>query len=345
MVRTRAARPALVTTRLERRSSHRSIAFSARRVGGRAQGVEPGQLLGEARLHVVQQRNAVAAGEQRGREGGLLDRVDAAVARGVDEPRRSAHIERHVEDDLPEGQADRHALEPEGVGRPEDAQARNGDVRPDREGQEVNGTPELAQRLEDLADGDRGSPVLVKRLRSHDQNAATGDFRHAVIDRGRLRPPAAKRRRVPRACCRGSGAHRCGSLHTPEPPKCILLLRLQATTADQARSSRPTVRTQYRAATAEISVIHTVLGKQDSCLPGAPWRRPRGWNVVSDRRGGAEVGQDASLAARPAGDADLAAVEDQEVGEQRPVVLREERHQVLLDLHRIVMPRQPEQIG
>ena len=60
---------------------------------------------------------------------------------------------------------------------------------PDRERQEVDGTAELAERLEDLADGDGRAPVLVERLGSHDQNATTGDFRHAVIGHGRARRP------------------------------------------------------------------------------------------------------------------------------------------------------------
>ena len=138
----------------------------------------------------------MAASEHRGREGRLFHRVNAAVARRVDHPMQRPH-QRHIEDHLAEGEADRHAAEAEWVGRPQNAQARNVDVVPDRKRQQVDGTPKLAQRLEDLADGDGSSPVLVERLGSHDQNAATGDFRVTVT--GRV---VAGSKMVPSGICR-----------------------------------------------------------------------------------------------------------------------------------------------
>src|SRR5215208_4217034 len=57
------------------------------------------------------------------------------------------------------------------------------------------------------------------------------------------------------------------------------------------------------------------------------------------RRRRADVAQRAVGALRLAGVADAAAVEDQEVRQHRPAVAREERHQRLLDLDRVGLPR------
>ena len=63
---------------------------------------------------------------------------------------------------------------------------------------------------------------------------------------------------------------------------------------------------------------------------------------TSTRLDGQRSLSDAALAARRARVADAPAVPDQQVREAVPVRARDEPHQVALDLHRILLPRQPE---
>src|SRR5688572_10757145 len=58
-----------------------------------------------------------------------------------------------------------------------------------------------------------------------------------------------------------------------------------------------------------------------------------------------QIPQRTLLAQGPTGDADLPAVEDEEVREQRPFLSRNELYQILLDLHRIGIPREAEPEG
>src|SRR2546425_389950 len=60
-------------------------------------------------------------------------------------------------------------------------------------------------------------------------------------------------------------------------------------------------------------------------------------------RARAQSVDDALLALRPPRDAHAAPVQDQRVREPRPLVARHERHQVALDLHRVLLCRQTEQ--
>src|SRR5205085_7089667 len=64
-----------------------------------------------------------------------------------------------------------------------------------------------------------------------------------------------------------------------------------------------------------------------------------------DAARGAEVVDDAVLAAGRAGDADAAAVPDQQMREETPILARHEPLQVALDLYRVLLPRQPESLG
>jgi hypothetical protein len=129
------------------------------------------ELLGQARLHVVDDRDAEPPPEQHRGERRLLDGVDAGVAvvriEALDQPRH----QRHVEDHLGEREADRHLPYPKGIGSAEVADARDVERLADRVGQQVDVIGELGERLQELAHRDRRSTVFVERLRSDNQHA------------------------------------------------------------------------------------------------------------------------------------------------------------------------------
>src|SRR5919201_2719789 len=75
-----------------------------------------------------------------------------------------------------------------------------------------------------------------------------------------------------------------------------------------------------------------------------PRCQARAWHRIgaSDTARRAQVGQDALLAERAAGDADSPTVPDQEVREAAPLLARDELLEVELALHRVVLLRQAE---
>ena len=131
------------------------------------------QLLGQARLHVVQQRDAVTPREHRRRERRLLECVNAGIPLATKEVSEGTD-EADIEEQLLRREPDRHLRETEGVGRPQDPKPGKLDVLADRKSQEIHPVAQLAQRLQHLSQGDGGSPVLVERLRGHHEYPAPG---------------------------------------------------------------------------------------------------------------------------------------------------------------------------
>src|SRR5687767_10318053 len=80
-------------------------------------------------------------------------------------------------------------------------------------------------------------------------------------------------------------------------------------------------------------------------LNGTGRRGASAGELCGDAGGWAEVVEEAVAALRAAGDADLAAVEDQAEGEAAPILRGEEGADLVLDLHRVLGLRQAQPAG
>ena len=117
----------------------------------------------------------MASSKDQRRQRRLFQRVDA----GVSLPRESLAQrtnQRCIQQQLADGETDRHAADREWVAGPKDPQSGEMDVAADRKGEQIHLVPQLAHRLEHLAERDRGAAVLVERLWSDREDPARGDL-------------------------------------------------------------------------------------------------------------------------------------------------------------------------
>jgi hypothetical protein len=122
-----------------------------------------GELLRQARLHVVDHRHPEPLAQEHAREGRLLHGVNARVP-SLGEPAEQLRDQGDVEQDLGEGEADGHPPQVERVRGAEIPHSGNLDRPPDRERDHVHVIRELRERLKELMHGDWSPTVFVKRL-------------------------------------------------------------------------------------------------------------------------------------------------------------------------------------
>ena len=89
----------------------------------------------------------------------------------ADRPTERGYRERQVERDLRERRADPHAPDKRRPERPENPQARELDVTPERIGDEIDGMAQVEERADTVILAERRSPGLEERLRRNHQNA------------------------------------------------------------------------------------------------------------------------------------------------------------------------------
>ena len=131
---------------------------------------EAAELLGQARLHVVDHRHPEAMPQHHRREGRLLDGMDAAVAAaGGSAGSAPAGVSGRAPASPGRG---RSAPAAPGTGWARgSADARDVDRAPHRVGQHVDLVVQLRERAQELVHRDRRPAVLVERLRCDDQDA------------------------------------------------------------------------------------------------------------------------------------------------------------------------------
>ncbi len=126
------------------------------------------QLLGEARVHVVQVRDAEPSRQPDAEQPGLLVRMDRIVLPPPRLPERG-HDQVAVEQDLGPGRPDGHARQPRRTAGPDDAQIRQRHVRTKRVRDEVHKMPQLYQRLDPVVLAEGRAAGLEEGLRRQHQ--------------------------------------------------------------------------------------------------------------------------------------------------------------------------------
>ena len=111
-----------------------------------------------------------------GKERRFLYRVDTGVL-PLSELPAECGAQRQIEQEFLAGESDGNGADVEWIRRSHNAEPRDLHVDADREGQHVYGVSELAERLQNLADCDGGSTILIKRLRRYNENPALRYFR------------------------------------------------------------------------------------------------------------------------------------------------------------------------
>ncbi len=130
----------------------------------------PGQLLGNARLHVVDDGNAAPASRQDCQKRALLDSVYAQVTLPANLPADGKHQER-IQPKLAQRESDRHVSQPSRICHAQVAYAGDRHGLAHRERQQVDRVRELTQRSQHATERYRSPPVLVERLRSHHEDS------------------------------------------------------------------------------------------------------------------------------------------------------------------------------
>jgi hypothetical protein len=136
----------------------------------RAAVLEVAQLLREARVHVVEVRDAQPLRQPHADQAHLLVRVDGVVAFA---PRAAGDGDEHqtVEQDLGDRRADAHPGDEGGPPGPEDAEVGDVHVPADGISDQVDVVPQLGQGLEAVILAEGSAAGLEERLRRQHQDA------------------------------------------------------------------------------------------------------------------------------------------------------------------------------
>jgi hypothetical protein len=128
------------------------------------------ELLGQARVHVVQVRHPETPRDPGTEEPGLLVGMHDVVAPATRRPQRGDQ-QQPVEQQLHDRWADADATHERQAGRADDPQVRQLDIRPDRIRDQVHLMPQINEGLDAVEFAEGRAPGLEKRLRRQHQDA------------------------------------------------------------------------------------------------------------------------------------------------------------------------------
>ena len=115
-------------------------------------------------MHVVEVRDPEHRGQEDPDETALLVRMDRIVSLRQD-PSNRGQRERRIEWNLGQGWTDADAPEKGRTEAPKESQPRQGDVRPERIRDQVDGVPEIDECPDPVVLAERGAPGLEEGLR------------------------------------------------------------------------------------------------------------------------------------------------------------------------------------
>jgi hypothetical protein len=131
---------------------------------------EIGELLRQARVHIVEMRQAQQTGQDDAEPAALFVRVHRVVLLGH-RPAARGDRQRQVERQLLPRRPDADARHERRPGAAEDTKPRHRDVMAERIGHQIDGVTQLDERADAVVLAEGGAPGLEERLRRNHENA------------------------------------------------------------------------------------------------------------------------------------------------------------------------------